>query len=57
MARVYATKGPDAKKARLTIPMTQQMLERLAVLAGEAGKTRTEYARLLIERALKAGSR
>jgi len=57
MARVYKTLGDDAKTRRLTIPMSKKLLEQLTTLAAEAGRTRTDYARMLIERSLKAGMR
>lgn len=52
MARVYKRK-PDAKRDRITIPATAEMLERLRAFAARIGVTRTEAARLLIEKGLK----
>ena len=47
--RVYKTKGDDAKTRRITIPVTEQMIEQIAVYAAEIKDTRTVAARKLIE--------
>lgn len=51
MPRAYARK-PDAYRARITVPMTEQALERLRRFAENRGQATTEAARGLIERGL-----
>jgi hypothetical protein len=49
MARVYVRKGPDAKSAKVTVPMTEAAVEKLREFANAIGKTPTVVARELIE--------
>ena len=53
MKRVYKTKGDDAKRDRITVPVTRRLLELLAARAGVLGKSKTEVARMLIEQGLR----
>lgn len=56
MARIYRTK-PDAKKEKLTVPMSVDLLIRLTEHALVVGRSRTEVARELIEKGLKRGNK
>jgi hypothetical protein len=49
MPRIYKTKGDDAKTAKVTIPITTNLLQRLRSFAAEAGLTPTVAARAMIE--------
>ena len=46
--RVYKNKGPDAKTRRITIPVTERMIEEIAIYAAEIGDTKTVAARMLL---------
>ena len=56
MARIYARKV-DAFRARLTIPMTEEALDRLRKAAEQRGKTATSFAREIVERGVSGESR
>lgn len=53
MARVYAKK-PDAKREKVTIPISETLLEKLRAYAVKLERTPTEAARMLIERGVEA---
>ena len=52
MARVYVRKGADAKSAKVTVPMTEAMVEKLRKYAESIGRNPTSVARELIEKVL-----
>ena len=49
MSRVYKTKGPDAKTAKLTVPITEALHQRVVEAAQAAGLDKTSLARQAIE--------
>lgn len=53
MARIYATKGDAAKRARITIPVTVQMIGDLFAVADRMGVSPTVAARSFLERGIK----
>lgn len=52
MARIYKTKGPNAKTAKVTVPVSPGLLEQLKQYALAVGLTPTATARKLIEQGL-----
>ena len=56
MARVYKRKA-DAKRERVTVPVSAALLARLQAYSEKIGETKTTAARLLIEAGLKRGSK
>jgi len=53
--RVYKTKGADAKNCRVTIPVTRRLQKALEDFAAERKLTKTEAARMLVEKGLGLG--
>jgi hypothetical protein len=54
MTRVYATKGDQAKRYKVTVPMSGASLDRLRSYAAQLGRQPTAVARDLIETGIEA---
>lgn len=55
MARIYNRKGDRAVSSQITIPITSATREQLEQQAQSAGKSKTEYARMLLVTGLATG--
>ena len=53
MPRVYATKGDDAKRDRITVPVSPLLHERVRAFAANLSIDKTSLARILIEHGLR----
>ena len=56
MARIYKRKA-DAKRERVTVPVSTALMSRLQAYSERIGVTKTTAARLLIEAGLKRGAK